>query len=245
VKLNTPTELLLAAIAGTLLYAVQQVGRPGKSTAVLYLLGIPVFFVTSLYMGQNAIDIRPNDVGSFNIRYGMTIIPLVAVGVGYLAANLARFRTPAFDWSGKVLAVAGIAAVCYAYMPSLQTPAATAVLHDAAARPSPAIREVADFLHDNYDGDLILAESFGSINTIQFYAGVPLRRYVTENVPEAFAKAEADPVDNVDWIVVRYGDSIDGMLSDPKFSSNYKVVFKNEYGEVLATNDRTSLAAIR
>lgn len=243
VRLNFPIELLGAAGAGIVLYILQHLGRRSGATSLLFLLGIPVFFITSLYLGQNAIDIRHDGTASFNIRYGLTVIPLVAIGVGYLVANLARFHAPLLDWSGKVLAVAGLAFVYYIYAPSLNDPTSTAVLHDVSAQQSPAIKEIAGFLKTKYDGDLILAESFGSTNAIQFYSGIPFKYYVTESVPEAFQKAIANPIGNVDWIIIRNGDSISRMLSEPKFRDNYRVVFSNAYGKVLVINDRVDLAA--
>lgn len=245
VRLNIPVEFLVAGGIGLALYLIQQVGRRNGSTSLLYLVGIPMFFIVSLYLGQNAMDIKPEAMGSLNIRYGTTVLPLVGVGIGYLIANLARFRSPLFDWSGKILAVAGVASICYLYSPSLEKPLETAVLQDVVTQQGIALQEMADFFKTEYDANLILAESFGTMNGMQFKSGIPLKMYITENDPEAFKKALEDPVSNVDWILVRNGDSLSPQLNEPKFRDYYKVVFENDFGKVLVTYDRIGLVADR
>lgn len=239
VRANVPAVVLGAAVVGAVVYIARALARRATPIAAGYLLGVPLFFVVSVYAGQNAIAIRPGTLASLNIRYGTTVVPLVAVAVGCLVAVLARFRPRRVAWTGRAVAIAVAVVIVGAQLAEWRQPMhGTAVLADVAAQASPDAEVFAGWLGQHYDYGPILAESFGSINGVQFNAGIPLGRYVTETSPGLWRLALRHPETQVEWVLARPGDLVaTTVVPTPAFQHNFVLVYRNEFGSIYVAVD--------
>ncbi|MGE0544200.1 MAG: glycosyltransferase family 39 protein [Dehalococcoidia bacterium] len=158
VRYNVPLSILFIGTCGLAVFLSRCLVRRERVLAPMYLIGIPVFFIISLTLGQNAIDMRLGKGLDYNIRYGTAVLPLVAFGVGYFVAMLARCRFSAgmgmvLNRAGKVAAVGLVAVVVLVTAPLMAAAREnTAVLGDAAAQRSPAMEEFAAVLDLAWDG---------------------------------------------------------------------------------------------
>jgi hypothetical protein len=239
VRLNFLSVIIVAALAGLATYIIRSAlthNRPYLS--LTYLLGPMIFFPISLFLGQNAIDIRPGVSGSFNIRYGTTIAPLMAVGCGLLITGLVGCIPLGRFKASTIAAIMMVVVLLTVQVEQWQQPDQTAVLQDVAARPSALLEEYSDWLKDNYDYGRIMAESFGVLNGVQIRAGIDLAQYITESNGEMWDQALNNPTTIVEWVIIRKGDLLDSTLdSRPEFLANFELVFSNDFGQIWRTID--------
>jgi hypothetical protein len=233
---NVPDVILVVALIGIIIYVTRIVLRRELTLAAGYLFGSPLFFITSLYLGQNAIDVdNPMPV---NTRYATTALPLIAFGVGYLVAqvNKSNLRVPLFT---RAIAVGIVSLVLALGVAQLREPLGATVLADRAAHTVPGQDEFAAWLAANYDGGGLLIESFGRNSTIQFYSGIPLREYISEVNPTLWDLALEDPANQVEWVVTRYHDQLDQeLVKTPDFQEDFRVAFQNDYGVIYVARIR-------
>ena len=116
VQWNFLPLVLAGGATGIAFYVIRLVIGREKALTPAFLFGIPAFFIVSLYMGQNAIDVQRGTLYSLNIRYGTTILPLIALGNGYLISMVSRVRLGgkrgrASANVGPVLATMALAAI--------------------------------------------------------------------------------------------------------------------------------------
>lgn len=237
---NINAAILALAATGVALFTLRVAMRSERAVSPAYLLGIPLFYITSLYLGQNAIVIRPGTLDSVNIRYGLTIIPLVAVAVGYLVGVSVSVLPRYWTLPRRVVATGIIALVMLASLfPWSEPVAKTAVLKDYGAQFNANLTELAYWLREHYDGGRILIESFGGGNP-QFASQIPLGEFVSEFSPKLWQEALVAPTSHVDWVYVRAkGDTVGRRMAElSDFSSNYVVAFANGEGTIYVKADR-------
>jgi len=232
------------AAAGIGVYLVRLYRRREVLLSPAYLLGIPLFYVTSLYLRQSAIVVRPDTFYSLNIRYGLTIIPLVALGVGYLAGVSASAKLPrvALAYLARLAAVAMIVAVAIASTSAWQEGIEeAAVLNEvpASAHRDVESTEIAHWLGRNYVGGKILMETFKK-GPIVIKSGIPLREFITETSPSLWQRALRDPASYVRWVFVgaNEDDAVrEAIAKVPDFNNIYVVAFKNAKGTIYVRLD--------
>lgn len=238
VRWNIQDAILGLAVLGILIYLYRLVRHEERLVMPLYLVGTPAFFLFSLFMGQNAIDMRYD--GSqlpYNLRYGLTILSLIAVGVGYLVARILSPQPQGLRellrWPSRVLAVGIVVAVIGLQVVPWQVPLQAPILQDRAAQANPERKELAEWLGANYRGGNILMEAFGQNTPLQFESGVWLGEFVSEGGNPYWTLALEDPADQVAYVVARKGDLLDRTVTQTEdFQHDFKVGFENAYGRV-------------
>jgi len=242
---NFDDAVLLLAAAGIAIYLLRLWLRKEKLVTPAYLLAIPIFYVTSLYLGQNAIEVHPKGTGALvmNTRYGLIPAALVSVAVGYLAAVLAGLRNRFLVWPGRAIATGIIVAVAVLSVSLWGDPVGNIHLDDSlGASPQGRANEVALFLEQNYNGGSILIESFGAESgAVELESGIPLRKFITEASPDLWEKALEDPLSYVDWVFVKRDNDTVGerMAQIPDFSEEYAVAFaRSDQGTLYVRADQ-------
>lgn len=259
VRLNTPDFVLILGIAGFAIMLLPLLPLLGKSIgktanalvrrgkkeawiifqettrtkillAPIYMLGLPTFYIVSLYLGQNAISSEPGKL--FNIRYGLTVLPFVSVGFGVLIGTLFTLRVKWLQIPASVMSI-GLASVMVAiFLPLWTAPIEnTVLLKDLFGQPQQSTFDAAHFLRDNYKGGKVLTELLSPPNDpIEFRSNINSSEFIDEIQPDLWESALADPPAYADWIMVGLQDDTIGkrIASYPNFDSLYQVVFRNE-----------------
>ena len=198
--LDTMTAAVLGAgIVALLLVCATRHRARRRSCFVLALLAAPVAFeVVTLYAGQITVrvpQLAPH--GTWNVRYGLMVLPLCAVAIG-LAAGRVR-------WSVGPLAVALVVGTVLAGLgtPITLADGRTGTSSAAAGRPEVA----AQFLHDHYRGGEILADD-SAASPFMFASDLDLNQFVSPGAHPYWENALRKPAGNVAWAVAFPGDAV-------------------------------------
>ena len=170
---NLGVIIFLLAIAGVWLFLSEKENK--KRFYIMLLLLVPFTFnVLTLYLGQSVIfipHITPTtfEWTLFNVRYGIMMVPLAAIAVGYLF-----FRR---KLAGRLLIVFlflfqfALYGVGYSKIISLE---------DGARGLSSAILKIPDaqnFISEHYDGGLVLADDFARTISI-IRSPIPMKNII-------------------------------------------------------------------
>lgn len=229
VKVNVALPLLYASVVGFLLYVVQTIRSSKHHISALVLLSVPLFYITSLFLGQTAIGNLDQYGHYYNIRYGLVALPVVAI----FAALWVRRRMVV----GLILA-----GFLFVQTASNISQGQMAILNDAGAIPSEGKTEATQWLMANYDSGLVLIEMFKN-NDIAFFSRIPLSRFLYEGNQGFWENALKDPQGRVRWVYMskRPDDLIRQNLSGSQdFKDEFELVFENDYAQIFREREERS-----
>jgi hypothetical protein len=195
---------LVLGVGGILIAALKRVCWP------MIFLALPaVFYVWSIHSSGTPIYVRTLWPHSwYNVRYGMVILPLLALGVAVVVEVVpASFRL--------VVAVALVAATL---APFALYPAQNPVVWQEAFVNSRARRqwvsEAAEYLHSAMGPHETFFTNFGDLTAIYRTLDVPLRDTLTgdNDVEWDGAVARPDLFLHADWAVVMGGDTAQDVI---------------------------------
>lgn len=189
---------VLAVIGGIFFWLDKKIPLQVR-IASLALLSPFVFNVLALYLGHSVLFVQGLSGNSwFNVRYGIMMMPSIAVLVGYLVHRLNALR-----WVivGLLLFSTSIAIVNQ-----------DAVTIDDARYGSSGknVSEVSGWLRDNatYTEGFVLI-SAASHDAIIFSSGMPMERFIHEGTGLYWDKATTKPDKWARWIIMRTNDMND------------------------------------
>jgi hypothetical protein len=187
------------------------------------LLGVAPFFVVALYVGQRPLHVTQITGDLYNLRFGLLMAVPAAILVAYLISVL-----PSRTWLvGTVVAV-----VCalLPLVPGGPTGIVTAK-EGSEFGFSQISLDTSAYLRENYDGGVILIESFGN-ESILFHARIPLTNNVYEGSYQLWDPAlSSPPGQGIRWIVMRDGKNPDQAhqeLAGTRKLDSYDVVYRND-----------------
>ncbi len=172
-----------------------------RALPILALLAAPALIMVSIYTGQRPLHVVQITGEAYNVRYGLALLPVVAIFVGYL--------TTLFKGSvlRTVLSVATLTAVAFTGITSLQNGINPVVGIEHASTTS---TQVATAFNKNYTGGRVLMESWQ--NEYLAYKVVPSRQHVDEGSYLIWDQAVRDPAkQHIQWIVMRGGNQPDAL----------------------------------
>lgn len=197
------------------------------------VLAIFVFNVLALWFGFSSINVpelhwpSPSTLEPlFNVRYGILLLPLAALGVGLLIAK----------WRWLVVPVLAVVALQGSVMLQEQpitlrdgTRGASAfVQHDLAA----ATRQ-----HVKPGEDALLSLSI--VNPLAFESGMELKQIIHEGVRNRWEASLAYPEGNAKWIIIgpNASDPVRRALYDgPALRAHYTLVYQDKHGSIYQRN---------
>lgn len=234
VRWNTEDIVFYGGVVGIALFLLLVLVQREKLVTPAYMLGIPVFFIVSLFTGQSGMLMRDNPFTSSGLRYGTVALPLIALGVGYLAAQCGRVS---FSWvsaHSKLLSLAILAVVVTVSVSTWSDILGnTVVIQRLDPTYEAEVNSFTAWFETHYDEGLILAQSHGQIDQIMFEVQLDLSRYITESSPVAWDKARQDPDAMVEWVLVRKGDQLEKeLIGTPAFREKFTLLFDNSFGQI-------------
>lgn len=242
----------VGASAGWVLAAVGAVGLValwvrkglGSEALALWLLTIPFgFYVLSLFGGQSAIVLPEagTTAGYYNNRYAVVSLPIIAAGVGCLAATLWQLRSA---WVRK--AAIGSLSVCLSLQlyGQLGDPFANPVLAETGSHAAGNTHAIssARWLGAHWEGGKVLLDEVA--NPVMWASRVPLKEIVALNSGAAFADAIGSGGEGIEWVYLDRDSPDDKVLQmatkDPRFVDSFTRVHASGPVEVYKRTAGTS-----
>jgi hypothetical protein len=196
---NTGTFAVLLAILGILLLLKDKTLSVATRLGSTVLLAPYVFNVLALYFGHSVLFVQGiNGDTWFNIRYGIMMMPSIAVLVGYLTHRLKNLRVV---FIGLLLFLAFFA----------HTSKDIVTIDDGRVGSSQKnVSEVSGWLGShakNQEGFILI--SAASHDAIIFSSNLPMRRFIHEGTGTYWLSATTSPDRWARWIVMRTNDEND------------------------------------
>lgn len=165
----------------------------------------------------------------FNIRYGLLLLPWVAILSAYLFRAKYLFV--------KVLLFLIFAIQVYSYFQSNVT-LIYQIPHSIREKP---YAKATEYLKKNYDGGKILI-SAGSEEDQMFLMGFDYKTYIHEGAGKYWKESLDNPSRYARWIVIEYGDRSDNLARNMKrddiLEREYKVVYEEPALKIFKKNTK-------
>lgn len=206
---NVGGIIFAVALLGFVMYVFH---KPSKEKIFIsVILGATFwFYVTTLYMGQSVIFIRPITPESFewtlfNVRYGIMMVPTAAVFFAYLfARSRLAMRTIMI-----LFVVIQTSMFAIGHLPTISKDDGTIGL--SGYREPDAQR----WINNNYDGGLVLMDDYArTISVIR--SGIPMQSMIYVGNKPYWEESLVEPEKYARWIIIHEGDSVWQSLIDNK-----------------------------
>lgn len=215
---NVGLGISLLSIAGYLLFIKAKEYSKNIKIAVSIFLVPFIFNIFSLYVGHSVIHIPEIPPYTwFNDRYGLMILPFVAVSVAFLVKGR------------KKLAIM-VMMIIFTQAVIMYSQNRIITIEDGVRGASGDYLDKASvWISENIDeGQILVAAS--SNDALLFKSGIPLKRYITEGAELYWETSLVNPTRYANWVVMHKGDLVDTRLRDNDiFLSNYRLVYKDEF----------------
>ncbi len=220
---------LMGAVGAVALFSYKKLSVSTR-LAVSALLSPFIFNVVALYFGHSVLFIQGIVSGTwFNVRYGVIMVPAIAIFIGFLIQRARNFR---YVILGLII-----------FVTVFQLISRDAVTIDDARVGSSQknVTEVSGWLSENAknnDGFVLIAVA--SHDAIIFSSGLPMKKFIHEGTGRYWELATTDPSHWAKWIIMRTGDESDGTwraVSKTKELSKYDLVEKYPFADIYQLKD--------
>jgi len=236
---NIGLTLMILAIAGLANYIYKN--KFSNQAQALYTLLSPLFFhVLSLYIGFSILVVP--ELGTsftsgaraswFNVRYGLMIIPAVAVFSGYLVRKNIRL---------KILIIFLILLQGYLFWSQKNI---ITITDGVIGTSSLDVVDVRDWLVQNAkEKDGLILTSISYNNALAFSTGMHLKRFIHEGTGKYWKESLDNPSKYAKWIVMANGDVGDQVYDElvkkknPYFIHDYELKMRGKHTDIYGKKD--------
>jgi hypothetical protein len=221
---------VLVAALGTVglgMYVFRTRLKPDSLAPYAFLSGLP-FNVIALYLGQSIIMIPTLDPpGYFNIRYGLVVLPGIALFAAYFGDRLARWFHPLIA-AVAVLVVLTVQVTLW--LPGWPRSVITIAdgLGGLSTKTNPV--QAARYLREHYEGGGVLIDD--SLVGMIFESGLPLREFVATGNGDLWRSSLQEPAQHVEWVAFRpdeMGDRVTAALDgERRLTDNFTLEYATE-----------------
>ena len=221
---NTGPLVFVIFVIGLSFFLVRERGSNRALVAYTLLLPFGFFFLVLFFRGTPPImvpELIPFPKDFWNVRYGITALPAVAIFVGYLARN------QALKLGLSILLAVQLGLLLFAggFYPR-QTPEINGELSVTDED-----RVAIAWLKDHAQEGLILMSALKanrrvSGDTIILHSGFPHRRFITEATQHYWEESLQNPEKYAQWIVIKGGPLATLMERDPQRFAAFELVFE-------------------
>lgn len=173
----------------------------------------PFFFnIVALFLGHSVLFVQGLHGNSwFNVRYGLMMVPTIAIFVGYLAHRL------------KAIRVVILALLVFISVFSFANRDAVTIDDAVVGASGKNVSEVSGWLRDNAtDKEGFVLISAASHDAIIFSSGLPMKRFIHEGTGEYWQQATDHPTRWARWIVLRTNDTNDSTFRELQYNREFK-----------------------
>ncbi|MHB8682706.1 MAG: hypothetical protein ACYC9X_00070 [Dehalococcoidia bacterium] len=216
--------------AGFVYWVLRERLRPAQLPLLLLL--VPGVALCAAILSGDAIVLLPTpDDRTFNIRYGLVLLPAIAVYAGYLSKthHLVKAAVVVLALTQAALMVSHNSVVTYDDATRGLAGGSARTLSEGGGQTSfEANRPTIAWFSKNYDSGLILIDSSFNNGVYLFFADVPTEHFLHDGVYRHWDAALHDPASSVDWIYMRrsglFHDRVwDALHDSPKLNAFVKV----------------------
>ena len=200
----------------------------------LFLSPYP-FNILALWLGQTVIQLPQSEPpGYFNVRYGLIVLPGLAIFIGYLYSKVAARVRGALILS---LALILLLVQTWFWIPDWphSVPIVAEGLNSQATNPE--LIRAAEYLGNHYGGGGILIDD--TQPHIIMAAHIDMREYVATFSGKLWREALAHPSLTVHWIVMNtnnHADRVVAAVRDNPSLQNYTLVYEDHGVEIYRRN---------
>jgi len=189
---------LIAAFGAFIMFFSKKLSNAVR-IASLSLLAPLIFNIIALYLGHSVLFVQGVSGNTwFNVRYGVMVMPSIAIFIGFLIDKLRSLRIPLI---GAFLFVTLIAFISYD---------AVTIDDGRVGSSQKNVTEVSRWLHDNTkDKEGFVLISVASHDAIIFSSGLPMKKFIHEGTGRYWESAIATPDHWARWIIMRTNDDND------------------------------------
>ncbi len=211
VAYNTNTFIALLGAMGAIVFWLDKRISTSIKIAATALFAPLIFNILALYLGQSVLFIQGLSGNTwFNARYGIVMMPSIAIFVGYLVQKAEKLKFVLIGLMAFVLffSFANFDAV---------------TIDDARVGSSQKnVSEVSGWLRDNAKEDGFILISAASHDAIIFSSGFPMKKFIHEGTGKYWESATVAPDRWARWIVMRTNDNNDSTFKLVSKTKAYK-----------------------
>ncbi len=223
---NSSLFTVLLSIAGGFLFWTDKRIKSSIRIATIAIL-VPFFFnIAALYFGQSVLFVQGLSGNTwFNVRYGLMMMPVIAIFTGYLLYRVKQLR-----WVLLSL-ILFVAFFTFANRDAV-------TIDDARVGASGKnVSEVSGWLRNNVSGkDGYVLISVASHDAIVFSSGLPMSKFIHEGTGQYWDLATAHPDRWVRWMIMRTNDTNDStfriLQHNLAFNQKYKLVHHYPFADI-------------
>lgn len=227
---NSNALIVLLSLFGAVVLFLDKKIKLSTRLATTALLA-PLFFnILALYLGHSVLFIQGvNGDTWFNVRYGIMMMPSIAVFVGYLVHKLKSLRIVIL---GLLLFVTFFAFANWD---------AVTIDDGRVGSSQKNVSEVSGWLRDNAgskEGFILIAAA--SHDAIIFSAELPMVRFIHEGTGTYWENATTSPDRWARWIVMRTNDNNDltyKLISQTEWEDKYSLVQSFPFADIYELKD--------
>lgn len=197
---NTNAFIFFLGIFGAIaLWFEKNIKKNVRIATIALLLSPLIFNILALYLGFSVLFIQGISGNTwFNVRYGVMMVPAIAILVGFLVHKLKPLRAT----------IVGLL-IFVTFFSFANVDAVT--IDDARVGSSQKnVSEVSNYLKENAKNEKgFILISAASHDAIIFSSGLPMKRYIHEGTGAYWESATQSPDRWARWIVMRTNDKND------------------------------------
>jgi len=205
---NSGFIIFIISFVGAIVFAASRSSK--AALAILSILFVPfIFNVLSLFLGQSVIfipSLTPKDYlyHLFNVRYGVTMIPFMAIFSGYLLSKIPH--------SLKALVIGLLIAQTYFFFAGM-TPAITLADGTTGLSAQKVPINVENFIDKNYKGGYVLLDSYARTISIA-KSTIPMQEIIYVGNKPYWDISLKHPEKYAQWIIMQKNDVVWTALYD-------------------------------
>lgn len=199
----------------------------GELRIAAIALMAPFFFnIVALFLGHSVLFVQGLHGSSwFNVRYGLMMLPTLAIFVGYLVHKVKAIR----------VVLLGLLLVISVF--SFANRDAVTIDDAVVGASGKNVTEVSGWLRDNAtDKEGFVLISAASHDAIIFSSGLPMKKFIHEGTGDYWIAATTHPARWARWIVLRTNDVNDSTFKElqdsREFKQNYTLVKQLPFADI-------------
>jgi hypothetical protein len=227
---NSNTFAVLVAAVGAAILMTDKKLKISTRLASTALIA-PLFFnILALYLGHSVLFIQGiNGNTWFNVRYGIMMMPSIAVFIGFLIDRVKATRWPL------------IGLLCMVIFFGVTSNDAVTIDDGRVGSSQKNVSEVSGWLAENAkDKEGFILISAASHDAIIFSSGLPMARYIHEGTGGYWESATTAPDRWARWVVMRTNDTNDStfrLLNQTDWKIKYTLVDSYPFADIYQLND--------
>jgi len=216
----------LLGLAGMIVLWFDERIKPAIRIATSALLAPFFFNIFALYLGHSVLHVQTIAGGSwFNVRYGLMMIPSIAIFSGYFMDRV------------KSLRLVLVSLLIFISIFTFANRDAVTIDDGIVGSSGKNVKEVSGWLHDNAkDKPGFVLISAAAHDSIIFSSGLPMSKFIHEGTGVYWDLATAHPERWARWIIVRTNDKNDStfrlLRKNKSFTKNYVRVHSYPFADI-------------